>query len=431
MPTLSDARQALRQVLSGKFQRDAAWNFASVAVLGVCGFALQLVIGRHYGAAPLGVFNQVMAAYIVFGQAAVGGINLSTLRAISARRGDREHVSAIIFGASLPTLALACACTALFWFARGLFAAQLESPGVAFGMQAAAPGLFFFALNKVSMSIVNAAQRMRAFAIYTSLRYLLMVGGLLVVIETGMSSDRIAFLFTFAEGLLFVPLAVEVWLQTSRPFPPGWLVWTREHLRYGIKSVASGMLLELNSRVDVLVIGWFMDDGAVGVYSIAAMVAEGLFQLLVVLQNNYNPLIAQHVAENRLSELEAMVRRGKRVTYGLMALVGALAIAGFPLFVLVLDKPEFHAAWLPFACLVAGMVAASGYMPFAQTLLMANRPGWHTVMMVGIVVFNLVGNLVLVPLLHLEGSATATALALVFSAGLLAAMVKKQVGVRL
>jgi peptidoglycan biosynthesis protein MviN/MurJ (putative lipid II flippase) len=52
-------------------------------------------------------------------------------------------------------------------------------------------------------------------------------------------------------------------------------------------------------------------------------------------------------------------------------------------------------------------------------------------MMVGIVVFNLVGNLVLVPLLHLEGSATATALALVFSAGLLAAMVKKQVGVRL
>jgi O-antigen/teichoic acid export membrane protein len=272
---------------------------------------------------------------------------------------------------------------------------------------------------------------MRAFAIYTSLRYVLMVGGLFVVMASGMSSDRIAFLFTFAEGLLFVPLAVEVWLQTSRPFPPGWLVWTREHLRYGVKSVASGMLLEFNSRVDVLVIGWFMDDGAVGVYSIAAMVAEGLFQLLIVLQNNYNPLIARHVAEKKLVELEAMVRRGKRVTYGLMALVGALAIAGFPLFLLVLDRPEFRAAWLPFACLVAGMVAASGYMPFAQTLLMANRPGWHTVMMVGIVLFNLVGNLVLVPLLHLEGSATATALALVFSAFLLAAMVKKHVGVRI
>src|SRR5882672_2798832 len=298
MPKLGDALQTLRLVLRGKFQRDAAWNFASVAVLGICGFTLQIVIGREYRSAPLGVFNQVMAAYIVFGQAAVGGINLSTLRGISESRGDRGRVTAIIWGAALPTVALAAACTTLFWFSRGFFAEHLESPGVAAGMEVAAPGLFFFALNKVSMSIVNAAQRMRAFAIYSSLRYVLMVGGLLVVMATGMSSDRIAFLFTFAEGLLFVPLAVEVWLQTSRPFPPGWLVWTREHLRYGIKSVASGMLLELNSRVDVLVIGWFMDDGAVGVYSIAAMVAEGLFQLLVVLQNNYNPLIAQHVAEN-------------------------------------------------------------------------------------------------------------------------------------
>jgi O-antigen/teichoic acid export membrane protein len=431
VPAASDALRTWREAWRGQFQRDKLWNFASVAVLGICGFALQLAIGGRYGPAPLGVFNQVMAAYIVFGQAAVGGINLSALRGISEKRDDRQRVTAIIVGAVLPTVALAAVCTFLFWASRGVFAQWLESPGVASGMEAAAPGLFFFALNKVSMSIVNAAQRMRAFAIYTSMRYLLMVGGLVVVIASGMTSDRIAFLFTFAEGILFVPLAVEVWLQIARPLPTGWFAWTREHLRYGVKSVASGMLLDLNSRVDVLVIGLFLDDAPVGVYSIAAMVAEGLFQLLVVLQNIYNPTIAQHLAERRTGELEALVRRAKRSTYALMACVGAIAIAAFPLFVRVLDKPEFRAAWLPFGCLVAGMVAASGYMPFAQTLLMANRPGWHTLMMLVIVLFNLAGNFVLVPWLGITGSAIATGTALVFSAWLLAVMVRRHVGVRL
>ena len=36
----------------------------------------------------------------------------------------------------------------------------------------AAPGLFCFAINKVLFGVVNGLRRMRAFAIYTSLRYI-------------------------------------------------------------------------------------------------------------------------------------------------------------------------------------------------------------------------------------------------------------------
>ena len=424
--------ERLRGAAAGKFQRDALWNFASVGVLGVCGFALQLLIGRHYGAAPLGVFNQVMAAYIVFGQAGVGGINLSALRAISERRDDRARVRAIIVGALVPTLALALACTLVFWGTRNVLAGWLQSPGVALGIEAATPGLFFFALNKVGMSIVNAAQRMRAFALYTSLRYTLMVGGLLIAMAFDLSSDRLAFLFSFAEGLLFVPLAIEVLRQLDGPASVPWRPWSWEHLRYGAKSAASGMLLELNSRVDVLMLGLFLlSDGPVGVYSIAALVAEGVFQLLVVLQNNYNPVLAEHIAAGKLRELEALVARGRRTTYLLFLGCAALAIAGFPVFLAVLQKEEFRAGWLPFAFLMLGMLAASGYMPFAQTLLMANRPGWHTLMMASVVLCNVVFNATLIPLYGLEGAAAATALSLLWAVFALKIMVRRQVGLRL
>ena len=50
-----------RLSLSGKFRRDLYWNYASFTVLGVGGVLINVIVGAHYGAATLGVFNQVYA----------------------------------------------------------------------------------------------------------------------------------------------------------------------------------------------------------------------------------------------------------------------------------------------------------------------------------------------------------------------------------
>jgi O-antigen/teichoic acid export membrane protein len=421
----------LRAALAGKFQRDALWNLASVAMLAVCGFAINLGIGHEYGAAPFGVYNQVWAAYIFFSQLAVGGIDRSTLRAIAEAPHDRPRVAAVILGALVPALALAFFAAALFLAAGPLLARLLESPGVADGMVAAAPGLFFFALNKVLLAVVNAQQRMKAYALYSSLRYLAMLGGLVFVMASGMDSSRIAFLFTFAETILFVPLACDVARHVRGPMRGMWSEWAREHVRYGAKSFASGMLLELNSRVDVLMLGFFLDDGQVGVYSFAAFVAEGVYQVLVVLQNNYNPILAEHISTGKLAELEAIVHKGRRVTYALFVGVALLAFAGFPVLLHVLDRAEFTSGWLPFGLILLGMTIASGYMPFAQALLMANRPGWHTLMMSSVVFVNVFGNAALIPALGLSGAAAATGLCLVCATIVLRDMVARLVGLRL
>ncbi len=420
----------LRASSSGKFQRDALWNFGSVAVLGVCGYGLNFLIGRYWGAAPLGVFNQVLAAYIFFSQAAVGGVNLSVLRAMSEHRDDRAKVAAIITGSLPPTLGLASVFTIAFYLARNSVADLLESPEVAEGMALAAPGLFFFALNKVGMSVVNGAQRMRAFAIYTSLRYMLMVAGLGVVAWLDLSAGRIAFLFSFAEGLLFVPLAFEIAAQMNAP-RAGWRPWQREHLVYGVKSAGAGMLMELNSRIDVLMLGYFLSDGPVGVYSFAALVAEGVFQLLVVLQNNYNPILAQHLAAGRLTELAPIVAKGKRVTYALMCVVGAATLAVFPIFLWVLGREAFAAGWTPLMLLVGGIVAISGFMPFLHALLMGNRPAWHTRMMASVVIVNVFLNAVLIPHFGLLGAAAATATAMIGSVLFLRLLTRRELGLEL
>jgi O-antigen/teichoic acid export membrane protein len=237
---------------------------------------------------------------------------------------------------------------------------------------------------------------------------------------------------SFAEGVLFLVLAVEVSLSVPWWRARRWLGWARAHLAFGVKAVLSGMLLELNSRVDVLMLGLFLGDAEVGVYSFAALFAEGFYQLVVVLQNNYNPLLARLIAGGQREALEAVTRQRRAATYVLMGLAGLCLVLLFPHAVeLLTGRPEYLAGRGAFIILVLGIVAGAGYLPFQGALSMAGLPGWHTLFMLLVVLSNVAGNWLLIPWLGLEGAALATALAFLFSVLLLWWMVRRLVGFRL
>jgi O-antigen/teichoic acid export membrane protein len=411
------------------FRTGVLWNWASLAFLGLSGIALNVVIARFYDASVLGVFNQVLAAYVVTSMVAAGGIHASLLRALAA---DRDRRPEIVLGALVPAAALALIVSLGFFGARGGIAALLESPRVADGIAIVAPGLFFFALNKSLLAAVNALERMRAFAVYQSLRYLLILGGLAGAVAQSVDGALLPGVFTFAEGALFFVLLVEVSLQIPWWRGRGWRAWCEAHARYGVKSLPSGVLMELNSRVDVLMLGWFLDDARVGVYSFAALFAEGFFQLQVVLQNSYNPILAQKLAAKDAAGVEALAKRARRWVVPSMVAAGICAVLIYPhLLSLLTGDPTLLQSRAPFTILVAGMVFASAHLPFLGLLTMANLPGWHTVLVSAMVACNVAGNAILIPHLGLEGAAIATAFALVISMVVLRAMARRLAGVRL
>ena len=45
----------------------------------------------------------------------------------------------------------------------------------------------------------------------------------------------------------------------------------------------------MNTRIDIFMLGIFLSDQLVGIYSVAALFVEGFLQIIVVLQNNFNP----------------------------------------------------------------------------------------------------------------------------------------------
>lgn len=416
-----------------RLRRDVAWNLVPVVLLGVVGLGLSFVIARWWGASAFGVFNLVTTAYFALAVVGACGLQFSVLRAVAEHPDDRDRVAAVVVGALVPGVVLAAAATAGFLAIRPLIVRWVASPEVGEGMLWAAPGLFCFAVNKLLFGVVNGLRRMRAFAIYTSLRYLLIAAGLVLARVCQLAPAHLSAIWTFTEGTLLLVLAGELACTVRLRRAAGWTAWTRKHLGYGARGVVATLAYEINTKLDVWMLGVLVaDKAAVGIYALAAALHEGVTQLAAVVQNNVDPVLARLVADGDAGELRAMVTRTRRWFVPALAGVCAVSAAMFPAVIpRLIGDPAFAAGAVPFAILMAGLAIASPYLPFAHLLLMAKRPGWHTALLGVAIGVNAIGNLVLIPRFGLAGAGAAMAATVVTTALVLRGLARRQVAVRL
>jgi stage V sporulation protein B len=427
----SESQAAAQDGVQARLDRGVLWNLASLLILGVSGFVMLGLIERLYGSDTLGRFQIVWGLYVVLSQVGVGGLDRSVLRSVSQVRGDPRQVAAQAYGALLPGLVLAAAVALCLVLFRALYADWQQSPAIAEACLYAAPGLFCFSLNKILLGVVNGLERMRAFAIYQSLRYLTMPLGVLLCWQLELPGQQVTLLFSLSEGLLLLVLGVEFLATVGLPRALPWRL-SPGHLRFGARGVLAGVILELNTRLDVVMLGFFLaSDGPVGIYSLAVAVAEGVFQVLTVLQNNYNPLLAQGLIGDR-SQLTPLIQRGRRQGFLLLSALGLVAALGYPLGAdLLMGDPSYRQGWLPFALLMGATAGAAAWLPFGQILLMGNRPGLHSLYMLSVLLVNGLVNWLLIPPLGLVGAALGTGASLLWSAQALRWLARRSLGVRL
>lgn len=400
-----------RLTFGGRFNRDLGWNLASLAVLALAGVGINLAIGRFYGPVWLGVFNLVIAVYIFATQLAVGGFHFSAAKCAAQFADDRPAIDRLVSAALGLTLLLSAAVAGVVFGLRGWLGQLFENPGAAAGLVYILPGIVLFSLDKVLLGALNGLRHMRAFAVFNALRYVLICALLAAWIMLGQPGETLPLILTLAEAVLFVGVLAYA-LRAFRPVLPGrWGSWFREHLGFGFRSLPGGALLEINTRVDVVMLGIMASNQAVGIYSMAAIFAEGLSQLPVVLRVNLNPIMTRLHYEGRREDLQALARRGRNLSWIVMGSVSAVAAAVYPFLVNALGGAAFDQSGWVFGILALGVALAGGYLPFSQLLMQTGKPGQYTWTVLATVLSNIALNAALIPLWGIYGAAAATAAA--------------------
>ncbi|MHC1783424.1 MAG: polysaccharide biosynthesis C-terminal domain-containing protein [Anaerolineaceae bacterium] len=307
-----------------------------------------------------------------------------------------------------------------------------ESPEIATAINFTIPGLIFFSLNKVLLSYLNGLSRIKDFALFQSGRYFYLIISLIIIIALKTPPVTLTVIFTISEFFLFLTMLFklpEIFQPVGRDLLSSWI---RRHLSFGLRGFLSNVLLDLNTRIDILILGYLTSDAVVGVYSLAIVVIEGLYQIPIALRVNYAPVIVSLIKKEAWDELKATVGKGSRITWLVMAGIGLASVIVFPYSYLFLgNQSEFLQSWTPFIILVLGLVLASGYLPYSNIILQAGFPGIHTLMILFLVLLNLILNFIFASKFGAVGSAFATSLSLVAIIPLLKIFTRKTINLKI
>jgi O-antigen/teichoic acid export membrane protein len=230
-------------------------------------------------------------------------------------------------------------------------------------------------------------------------------------------------LIAFAGSLLFVA----VYLKKS--LPRDMAAAKHEYISSTWARVALPMLLisaimQTQNQVDILIIGFFLGSGEVGIYAaakkITMLIAFGLSAVNIIAA----PMISELWHQDKRKELQHILTLAARGIFAFTLPVSLIMVI-FGKQVLSLFGPEFTAAYGPLVVLAAGQIVNS--LAGVVGLIM-NMTGYQNnlFIIVGIcVLLNILLSILLIPVLGLYGAALSVSCSLIVMNALMLIYVAK------
>ena len=399
---------------SQKLTRDIVYTLASFVVLALSGIVINLVIARSRDAAALGVFNQAYAVYIIASQLATLGLHYSVLRHAALHNTDALQRGRLLWTAGVCALGLGLTAAVVVGAGGAVFTRLFDSAATGSAIAYSASGLVLFSLNKVLLAYLNGLRMMKAFSLLQASRYLVVMGCVTAVALSPWPIERSTLAFFVAEATTCAGALAFLWRCGHIrlfAFDRGWL---STHLRFGSKGLAAGMFAEFNSRIDVLLIGVFLPDREVGIYSFAAMMVDGLYHVLAMIRLNFNPLLVTVLRDKDEARARQLRAQSQRLVVPATLLLSGVAVAGLWVLATYIAPHKGLLEGMPsLLILLTGLTLVSAFVPFDNLLMISGHPGYQTAQQLMTVSANALVAVLLLPPLGIAGAAAGTALSYV------------------
>lgn len=408
-----------------KFTTDTLWLISSQGILIISGFLVNLIIGYQFGAATLGVFNQVLGYYLILSTFFSLGINNTLIQKIST--GDPK-IHPVIFSSnfaitSLSTVFFSCAVLMISNFFPSVF----SSPELAYGIFIATISLPFFNWNKNFMAYATGIRDQKLFANIRSFRWVVIITWITMVILLSKDQKWLYFSFLFSELLIFFFSLLRFSNLFTIEFKFSDL---KNHLTFGLKSFTAEVFSILNDKLDLIIIGYFLANSEVGVYSFFIFFSKSLYIFPGILQQNINPIIGKHWISNSMEALGATFKNIRNIN-STAILIQAIMILIFYKVLTDFYKPEFADSLKYLALSMVGIIPFALISWGGSILVMTGKLKANIIRTLILLIFTVLTTFIFTFLFGFIGSVWAIVVNGVFAFLLLFGFVKKETGIRL
>ena len=374
-----------------------------MAALG--GLATNVLLVAFRGPELLGLFGFAYAMIAVVSHLASFGVQNSCLRQASLL--PREANGSMLIAALLVSCSTSILTGSAMLTLWPLFQDSIQVDlGDRFPCLVAA--LVLFSINKIYLATLNGMRRIRLLYSLQLLRVALILTYVVWVCLSRLENQRVVESFLFSEVILFVLLSCVLFKDPCEINVRHIIRWVRHHLGFGARSFITGLSIEAHTRLDLLVLAFFVSERSLGIYSFVSYFSEGLLQIIALVRNNVNPLLAKYFYDRNsvaLSNTISLTRRWCLLSFSLLAgTVIALYLPAMDL----LELESMKEGWTVLIILAGTLIVLSPLMPFDTILTQFGKPGASSLIFSTAAIFSLILNIIAIPLLGLPGAALAT-----------------------
>jgi len=393
-----------------KFTFDVGWVFTTQVITLLMGFVLRVLLGRLIGADGLGLFTMSL---MIYGLAVlVGGLGIpaAMVKFVAQYKDSREKLDPFISCALVNSLILGIVIGLILFFLSGVIANLFHMSELSSLIKIIAVALPFFLLNSTLLSgLLTGLRKMKLRGMGMACRSILMLGLAVLFVMTGRGIAGTVSAIVFAEIGTFIlsvflarkhfNFSLQNYFQTSKLL-----------ISFGAQLFLAGVIWDLNTRVDTLLVGYFLIDKDVGIYAIAIAIANVFRTIPGVVSTVTYPMMAEYHDKGNHEANELLISKIMKYMLIMLSIIGILVIFFAPDIISWLLGAEFLPAVLPLTALILGIIFFGGAAAVGSAASAAGRPDleWKMISTSGFLV-NLILDIILIPRIGINGAAIGSA----------------------
>ncbi|MBF90968.1 MAG: hypothetical protein CMP75_04320 [Flavobacteriales bacterium] len=368
------------------------------------GVVAIIIIARVLGKEGQGEYTLAILLPTILYTMLNGGISTATVYFLGQRKYNLEEVYSTNFISSL-ALSLVSFIVGLFivFFYKDFFFKGIPQQLLLYSMLVL-PLLY---LQKNLQTIFQAKEDFERFNFIVILnQFGLLLFSVLFVwgLELGVLGAVLSFGFS---QLLMLFVSVRLLRKEYSLFIPKSFSYDylKEGFLYGIKGHVSNVLSFVNYRIDMFLLAFFLDNIAVGVYSIAVTLVERVWLVSHAVSSVLFARVANLSSDEERNKFTSIASRN---TLFITALTGLVLLILGKWIVLILFGLEYESSVKPFLWMLPGVVLFSLGRIIANDFSGRGRPEINTYVALAVAATNLGLNFILIPIFGIIGAAMAT-----------------------
>lgn len=409
-----------------KFISDVGVTFIASAMTMLLAFPISVLLGRFLGPSELGLYRMVHTIFGVWILIAEIGLSSAIVKYIAQNIDNEKKKKEYISSGILTALFLGAISFCLMYILSDFFANFFNMENLSPLLKVVSIAFPFTIVNGVLLGLLIALgkMKMRAWAIIIK-SVLMLAFTILLLGSYGVTGAIIAMV---ASTSLTTALIIYLHRLGGLTFS-NYRTTTAEMLSFGLRTVVANGVNLINYQADVLMVGYFLLDHDVGIYSIAVMFAKLIWILPDVLQKITYPMFAEHYAKKEYDQIEIIINHCMRYSFLFLLLSFTFMIVFGETIITTIFGIQFQESINSLIILLSGTVIYGVTKSVGSIFAAVDRLSLVYRIPLVSATINVILNLVLIPIYGIEGAAIATSSSLIASTLLMVYFMKKELNI--